>query len=59
MAGRPLQLGDESAYVRTKVGNPAVITAPKQPGSYDVRYVRDHEGRTVVRTPRAERVTAN
>lgn len=47
-SGRPQQVGDEVTYVRTSAGNPAKLTAPEQPGTYDVRYVRDEGDRKVV-----------
>lgn len=47
-SGRVDQVGDELAYVRTSAGNPAKLTAPEQPGSYDVRYVEDTGPRKVI-----------
>lgn len=46
--GRALQVGDEIAYVKTAAGNPAKLTAPEEPGTYDVRYVQDTGDRKVV-----------
>lgn len=46
--GRAMQVGDEMAYVKTAAGNPAKLTAPANPGTYDVRYVRDTGNRAVV-----------
>lgn len=46
--GRPLQVGDEMAYVKTSAGNPSKLTAPAQPGTYDVRYVQDVGDRKVI-----------
>jgi hypothetical protein len=46
-AGRQ-PVGDERAYVKTAKGNPATLTAPVEPGIYDLRYVQDHGDRTVI-----------
>ena len=40
-AGRTQKVGDEISYAKTAVGNPARLTAPPQPGAYDVRYLQD------------------
>lgn len=47
-SGRTMQVGDEISYAKTAAGNPAKLTAPPTPGTYDVRYVQDHGGRTVI-----------
>lgn len=46
--GRAQQVGDERSYVKTSAGNPAKLTAPDQPGQYDVRYVQDAGDRKVI-----------
>lgn len=45
--GRPQQVGDEVAYVKTAAGNPAKLTVA-EPGAYDVRYVQDTGERKVI-----------
>lgn len=47
-SGRPLQVGDEHSYARTSAGHPAKLNAPPRAGTYDVRYVQDHDGKTVI-----------
>ena len=47
-SGRAKQIGDEISYAKTSAGNPAKLTAPGEPGAYDVRYVQDHGDRTVI-----------
>lgn len=41
-------VGDEKAYVKTATGNPVTLTAPAEPGTYDVRYVQDTGSRAIV-----------
>jgi hypothetical protein len=41
-------VGDELSYTKVATGNPVTITAPAQPGSYDLRYVQDQGGRTII-----------
>jgi Ca-activated chloride channel family protein len=47
-SGRVQQVGDEISYAKTAVGNPAKLTAPPRPGTYDVRYVQDVGDRIVI-----------
>ena len=47
-SGRARQVGDEISYAKTSSGSPAKLTAPGEPGTYDVRYVQDHGERTVI-----------
>ena len=43
--------GVRGAYTSTGAGSPLTLTAPKKPGSYEVRYISGHGNKVLARAP--------